>query len=70
MTELNLKIDGMSCGGCVNNIKGVLSALNGVSEVAVSLENGQAHVVYDPEHIRPETLCEAVENAGFEARLG
>ena len=34
-TELTLKIAGMSCGGCVRSVSGVLSALPGVERAEV-----------------------------------
>jgi copper chaperone len=68
MTEISLTVGGMSCGGCVTNVRGVLSALTGVSKVTVFLEENRADVVYDPERISPQALCEAIENAGFEAQ--
>ena len=40
-----IKVEGMSCGGCVRNVTGVLKAQPGVREVDVSLETrGQDHV--------------------------
>ena len=46
-TELTLKIAGMSCGGCVRSVSGVLSALPGVERAEVSLERGEANVRFD-----------------------
>ena len=43
-TELTLKIAGMSCGGCVRSVSGVLSALPGVERAEVSLEDAIAKI--------------------------
>jgi copper chaperone len=62
-----LKVKGMSCGGCVKSVTGVLSALPGVSRAEVSLEKGEAVVGYDPAAVTRAQLASAIEDAGFEA---
>jgi copper chaperone len=62
-----LKVKGMSCGGCVKSVTGVLSALPGVSQAEVSLEKGEAVVGYDPAAVSREQMAAAIEDAGFEA---
>ena len=44
METVTLKISGMTCGGCVNSVRKVIAALNGISAVDVSLERAQATV--------------------------
>ncbi|AXT47814.1 MULTISPECIES: heavy-metal-associated domain-containing protein [Chromobacterium] len=66
MSELIMKVDGMTCQGCVKSVSGVLSGMAGVSEAEVSLEAKQAKVVYDAEIVSPEELAAAVEDAGFD----
>jgi copper chaperone len=68
MTDLTLtlKITGMTCGGCVRSVTGVLQALPGVESVSVSLEQGQAQVRFDPAQVTPAQLAAAVEDAGFD----
>ena len=67
MSDTIIKIDGMSCQGCVKNITGVLSALPGVSAVEVSLEDAEARVSLDAGAVSREALVEAIEDAGFDA---
>jgi copper chaperone len=62
-----IKVGGMSCQGCVKNIGGVLSALPGVASAEVSLEAGEAKVVFDPQVVTRDALVEAIEDAGFDA---
>jgi copper chaperone len=66
MTDLTLKITGMSCGGCVRSVTGVLKALPGVASVDVSLEQGEARVSFDAAQVTPAQLSAAIEDAGFE----
>jgi copper chaperone len=68
METLVLPVAGMTCGGCVRSVERVLAALPGVSQVAVSLEKGEASVQLDPVQSSREVLAEAVRNAGFEVQ--
>lgn len=62
-----IKVGGMSCQGCVRNVTSVLQALDGVAEVSVSLEAGEAKVVFDPKRVALPALRLAIEDAGFDA---
>lgn len=62
-----LKIEGMTCGGCVKSVTRTLQGVAGVQGVDVSLENGSAKVTYDPAKAGVADLKRAVERAGFEA---
>lgn len=65
MNTIQLSVTGMTCGGCVNSVQNVLAALPGVQSVDVTLNPGQANVVYDPARIVPAALVQAVIDAGF-----
>jgi copper chaperone len=65
-TEMTIKVEGMSCGGCVRNLTGVLQALPGVAAADVSLEAGEARVRFDTEAVSLAQLRQAVEDAGFD----
>lgn len=67
MNEVTIKVEGMSCGGCVKNVSGVLQALAGVEAVQVSLETASATVRHDPAKVSVEALRAAVEDAGFDS---
>ena len=67
MEQSIIKVGGMSCQGCVKNVTGVLQALPGVVEVAVSLESGEARVSHDPVQASLAVLRSAIEDAGFDA---
>ena len=69
MQNVTLKIDGMTCGGCVKSVTRVLSELGGVAQADVSLEKAQAVVSFDENKVQPGALVEAVEEAGFDAAV-
>ena len=62
-----VKVNGMTCMGCVASVKKVLTAIDGVQQVDVSLEKAQATIVYDAAHSQPAQFRTAIEAAGFEA---
>jgi copper chaperone len=67
METRTLKIDGMTCGGCVRSVSSVLKGLPGVADAQVSLERNEARVTFDPAQIDVARLKEAVEGAGYHA---
>lgn len=66
METLTVNIKGMTCGGCVNSVKGVLEKISGVSSVDVSLEQNRAIISFDPAQAKPEQFKSAIEDAGFD----
>lgn len=62
-----LKVNGMTCGGCVRSVTNVLKALPGVADADVSLEKSEAKVIFDPVRANPDALRKAIEDAGYEA---
>ena len=61
-----LKVNGMTCGGCVRSVKNVLEGIQGVSGAEVSLEKAQATVSYDPAQADVKRMKEAVTDAGYQ----
>lgn len=59
-----IKVSGMTCPHCVNNVAKALQAEPGVENVDVSLETGEAVVAGVAER---EALVQAVKTAGYEA---
>lgn len=66
METVTLKVEGMTCGGCVASVTRVLKAVPGVAEVDVSLRPGQATVRYDAARTAVPSLVAAVEGAGYD----
>ena len=64
MREEEIKIEGMSCGGCVAGVKGALDRLEGVEKRDVEI--GSATVSFDEEKVTLEQIVEAIEDAGFD----
>lgn len=59
-----IDIEGMGCGGCVRKVNEVLSAIEGVESVEVSLDNNNAVVTHNG-NVTDDALKAAVESKGF-----
>jgi len=62
-----LKVEGMTCQGCVRSVARVLQGLKGVASAEVSLDAAQATVTFDPAQVDLARLKAAIEQAGYEA---
>lgn len=69
MKQIKIKIEGMTCGGCVSSVQKALQAVVGVEAISVSLEDGLAVVAYDESNCDVPAIVEAIEEAGFDAQL-
>ena len=67
MQTTKIKVQGMTCGGCVASVKRALQQIDGVGDVEVSLGEAQARVEYDPARVDESKLRSAIEDAGFDA---
>ena len=65
MNDIILPVTGMTCGGCVNSVQRVLTAVPGVQSAEVTLQSGQARVVYDAARTDRAALVQAIVDAGF-----
>ena len=66
MENVTLRVDGMTCGGCVASVERVLKAVPGVVAVKVQLSPGLAEVNFDPARTQVAALKTAVEAAGYD----
>ena len=63
MSEITLKIDGMTCQHCVMSAKKAIESVSGVS--SSNVEIGSAKVTYDENSASRETITAAIQNAGY-----
>lgn len=60
-----VKIDGMTCMGCVGSVKRLLSGLDGIAKAEVTLQPGQAAVTYDAGKTSLDAIKTAITDAGY-----
>jgi copper chaperone len=67
METVTLKVEGMTCGGCVASVTRVLKAAPGVADAVVKLDAKSATVTFDPVRTSVSALKSAIEDAGYVA---
>ena len=65
MERLDLEIEGMSCGHCVNAVTDALKRLPGVDVERVTI--GAAAVLFDPAKTTADRIIDAVNDEGYTA---
>jgi len=65
METVTLKVEGMTCGGCVASVTRVLKATPGVGDAVVRLDTRSATVTFDPMRTSVPALKSAIEDAGY-----
>lgn len=66
MEKVTLKVNGMSCGHCVNSIQGSVGELQGVTSVAVHLETGSVDVEFNPSEVSLSQIKETIDDQGYD----
>ncbi|KAM4695682.1 copper-transporting ATPase 1 [Rhinophrynus dorsalis] len=66
---VKMKVEGMTCHSCTSTIEGKVGKLKGVQRIKVSLDNQEAHIVYQPHLITAEHIRTQIEEAGFTASI-
>jgi copper chaperone len=67
-TEI-IKIEGMTCMGCVTSVKNVLEKIPGVDSVEVSLDQKRATIHYEEASANTDQFRKAIGDAGFEVAI-
>lgn len=64
MTNVVLKVSGMSCNHCVNSIEGALKVIG--AEGKVDLGDGTVAVAFDENKLTLDAVKEAIEDQGYD----
>jgi len=64
VTDVELPVTGMTCGGCAASVERALTRIEGVTEVRVELAENRAYVATDGSVDRA-ALVAAVKRAGY-----
>ena len=66
MESVELKVEGMTCGGCVKSIQNALAAHDGIGTANADLDAKIVKVEFDPAVIQRAGIVQAIEDAGFD----
>ncbi|MGE5702933.1 MAG: copper ion binding protein [Clostridia bacterium] len=64
MQNVTLKVEGMSCGHCVNSVEGALKEIG--AQGKVDLAGKTVAVSYDETKVTLETIKQAIEDQGYD----
>ncbi|MFH1140649.1 MAG: copper ion binding protein, partial [Chloroflexota bacterium] len=67
--QVILRVDGMTCASCVAHVEGALKEVDGVADARVNLATEKATVEYNIATAGLKDLVEAIDGAGYKARL-
>lgn len=66
MDKVEIKVEGMTCGGCVKSIQNALTGRNGVDNATADLDAGTVTIEFDGKRIQRSALEQAIVDAGFD----
>lgn len=66
MEKVTLKVNGMSCGHCVNSVEGSVGKLEGVKSVKVHLQEGNVDVEFNPSEVSLSKIKETIDDQGYD----
>ena len=70
ISKVILRVDGMSCSGCIYTIKSSLSGIDGVRDVLVNVASGRAEVYYDNRKlVDVNGVADAISSSGYPAKV-
>ncbi|WP_201608848.1 heavy-metal-associated domain-containing protein [Psychrobacter immobilis] len=64
-----IKIDGMTCGGCVASVHNATADIDGLDDISIELADNQATVTFDDSKTSAEAIATAIDDAGFDATV-
>ena len=63
-----IKVEGMKCGKCSASVSKALKATEGVEDVTVNHEKGEAVIKYDDQKLTEAKLREVINGTGFKVK--
>jgi copper chaperone CopZ len=65
MEKVDIKVSGMTCGGCERSVQNALTARSGVTAAKADRTAGLVTVEFDPAVIQKAEIEKAITGAGF-----
>ncbi|KAM6924047.1 copper-transporting ATPase 1 [Xenentodon cancila] len=69
LVSVTVRVEGMTCGSCVQSIEQRIGSFPGVIHIKVVLEKKSAYIIFDHSQQSPESLSGAIEDMGFESTV-
>jgi copper chaperone len=66
MSSVTLKVEGMSCGHCVNSVESALKEIGAAGKVNLAAKS--VDIEYDETKLSLEQIKEAIEDQGYDVK--
>lgn len=66
MQKVEIKVSGMTCGGCERSVQNALTSHAGVTAATADRNKGIVSVEFDPAVIQQPAIEKAIADAGFQ----
>ncbi|GAB6081810.1 hypothetical protein JCM30471_07240 [Desulfuromonas carbonis] len=66
---VELGIDKLTCGSCVENVREALADLPGLGLIEVNVTRGSGRVEFDPQQVDAEIIARRISAAGYPSRV-
>lgn len=70
MDKATIKVEGMTCGGCVKSIENALATHEGIHRTSADLDAGTLSVEFDGKLIQRPAIERTIVDAGFDVPAG
>ncbi len=65
MEQVEIRVEGMTCGGCVSSIQNALNNREGITSVSVHLDSSTVTIAFDSTVIQQDAIEQTIIAAGF-----
>ncbi len=69
MKTVEYNVTGMTCGGCANSVRRVVSRNKGVTDIEVENMENRVVVTYDESQLDDQTIIDQINRLGFKAAV-
>ncbi len=66
MARIEIRVQGMACGGCERSVEAALLQIEGVISVEADRTAGRVRVSFDPDQVDEMGLRAQIEHAGYQ----
>lgn len=65
MEHIEIRVEGMTCGGCVKSIQNALTHRDGITSAVADLDSSVVAVDFDSGIIQQDAIEQMITDAGF-----
>lgn len=67
--KVQLKVEGMTCGGCAAGVEKALNSIDGIISSDVQFETAMASIEFDAEKVNADEMIAKIKEAGYKASI-